>query len=250
MRELTRRRLNAINQRFYRVTAREFDATRQRAWPGWPRTLSSLDLPLRSVLDIGCGNGRFARFLADRQAAPFRYCGVDTNADLLALARCGLADQPGIELDLIQRDVVLSGLPGRGAQLVTLFGLLHHVPGAQQRRRLLAEAADCVEPGGWLAFTAWRFLEDERLRQRIVPWDDAAEVEAGDYLLDWRRGPRALRYCHYIDDAEHERLIAATGLMVSADFRADGAGGALNRYTLLTKKRAERDGSRSAKSDA
>ena len=85
-------------------------------------------------------------------------------------------------------------------------------------------------PGGWLAFTAWRFIESQGLRSRIQPWDSDIKVEAGDYLLDWRRGERALRYCHYIDEEEHAELIAAAGLRVVDDYREDGG---LNRYTVL-----------------
>ena len=102
--------------------------------------------------------------------------------------------------------------------------------------RLLAAAADRVAPGGCLAFAAWRFYELERFRERIVPWPDGFEVETHDYLLDWRRGERALRYCHYIDDAEHDALIRASGLKVIADYRADGAGGRLNRYAVLRRE--------------
>ncbi len=236
MRELTRRRLNAINQDFYRRTAADFDATRQGAWAGWRQLYAALERPLRSTLDIGCGNGRFARFLAEKQSTPFVYHGVDSSRELLARARHSLAAAPQIQAQLIERDILLGGLPPQGAQLVVLFGILHHVPGGGARRQLLAAAAKRVQPGGWLAFSAWRFMEDERLRRRVLPWDDGIEVEAGDYLLDWRRGERALRYCHYINDAEHQRLISATGLKPLADFRADGAGGALNRYSLLKKE--------------
>ena len=96
-----------------------------------------------------------------------------------------------------------------------------------------APAAALVLPGGSLAFTAWRFYEQERFRRRIVAWDASLSVETHDYLLDWRRGERALRYCHYIDDAEHTALIEATSMRVIDDFRADGATGDLNRYTVL-----------------
>ncbi|MCY3977365.1 MAG: hypothetical protein OXG23_04635, partial [Chloroflexi bacterium] len=118
---------------------------------------------------------------------------------------------------------------------VTLFGLIHHVPGFARRRELIASAADCVAPGGYLALAAWRFYEQDRFRRRIVPWGGDIAVEKHDYLLDWRRGQRALRYCHYVDDDEHAELIAASGLSVIADFRADGAEGDLNRYTVLRK---------------
>ena len=239
MDEATQRHLNAINRDFYRLTADEFDATRQQAWPGWERMLASLDGPIASALDIGCGNGRLARFLAGRLGQSFAYCGIDNCAELLAIARRQLGDSPNLRLKLIERDVMLDGLVGAPAQLVTLFGLLHHVPGARRRRDLLRSAARFVLPGGTLVFAAWRFYEQERFRRRILPWDAGIAVEKHDYLLDWRRGTRALRYCHYIDDVEHEQLIEAAGLRVIDDYRADGAEGDLNRYSVL-RKTAER----------
>ena len=235
MRRSTIERLNQINRDFYRATAAEFDATRQGAWRGWERLLAEIDKPVESALDLGCGNGRFALFLASRLAAPFRYIGVDSSAALLAQARRQLAEAGSVDALLIERDIVLAELPRHSAQLVALFGLIHHVPGFARRRELIACAADCVARGGYLALAAWRFYEQERFRRRIVPWGGDIAVEKHDYLLDWRRGQRALRYCHYVDDEEHAELIAASGLAVIADYRADGAEGDLNRYTVLRK---------------
>src|ERR1700741_2300315 len=56
--------LNNINRNFYATVADDFDQTRATAWPGWQRLLPYLSMPL-SVLDVGCGNARFARFLHD-----------------------------------------------------------------------------------------------------------------------------------------------------------------------------------------
>lgn len=233
MNQATIERLNQINREFYRATAKEFDASRQAPWLGWERLLDTIGSPISSVLDLGCGNGRFARFLAERQQQPFRYIGIDSSPDLLARARRRLASDYAVDATLIERDIVREALPRREAQLVALFGLVHHLPGKARRRRLLASAADCVSAGGYLAFACWRFYEHERFRRRIVPWDEDINVEKHDYLLDWRGGERTLRYCHYVDDDEHARLIKATGLTVIADYRADGAAGNLNRYTIL-----------------
>ena len=234
MNQATIERLNQINRDFYRATAAEFDATRQSAWHGWERLLQTIDLPIESVLDIGCGNGRFALFLAARQRQPFRYIGIDSSRDLLIRARRRLA-AAAVDATFVERDIALDGLPRRPAQLAALFGLIHHVPGFARRRALLASAADCVPAGGYLALAAWRFYEQARFRRRIIAWPEGIAVERHDYLLDWRRGERALRYCHYVDDDEHADLIAASGLAVIADYRADGADGALNRYTILRK---------------
>lgn len=266
MDQATRLRLNDINRAFYAQAAAEFDATRRRAWQGWRRALAFTDSPLQSVIDIGCGNARFADFLWQRQKTPFAYIGIDNSPALLGLARARLRQLAQVEARLIARDLVIEPLdrseifpraptkssasltharkqpmPDMPAQLVALFGLLHHVPGRRQRRELLARCADLVAPGGYLIFAAWRFYEEARFRARIQPWDEqhrGLPVEAHDYLLDWRRGERALRYCHYVDDAEHEGLVAATGLTAIADFRADGASGALNRYSVLRKTSA------------
>lgn len=231
----TIKRLNQINQDFYRATAAEFDATRQSAWPGWERLLEAIQMPIESAMDLGCGNARFALFLAARQRQPFHYIGMDSNPDLLARAGQRLAALPQASFQLIQRDLVLDDPPRELAQLTVLFGLIHHVPGLARRRALLKAAAECLLPGGCLAFACWRFYEHQRFRGRIIPWPEDIPVERHDYLLDWRRGETALRYCHYVDDAEHGQLIAAAGLPVIADFRADGAEGDLNRYTLLRK---------------
>lgn len=229
MDESTIRRLNAINQQFYETVAADFDATRQKPWLGWRQLVPYLSAGMR-VLDVGCGNGRFGMFVAENLQGAFSYVGLDNSAALLKRARAALGH---MDAHLLIHDVVTAPLGddlGR-FDLVVLFGVLHHVPGAAQRLDLMRRLAQCVQPGGWLVFSEWRFYEDERLRARILPWDAEMQVEPKDYLLDWRRGATALRYCHYVDDAEHERLVAATGLAVAAEFRADSA----NLYSVLHK---------------
>ncbi len=238
----TIRRLNAINQRFYATAGAEFDQSRQRAWQGWDRLLAYLSPPL-SVLDVGCGNGRLGVFLAEKFGGErLRYHGIDSSAALIARAAVALAALANVTATFDQRDLVeqpLGGAPDDSLgqfDLVALFGVLHHVPGADRRAGLLRALADQVALGGILAFTEWRFADEPRFRERIVAWDAIAEVstlavEPGDSLLDWRRGTTALRYCHHVDDAEHARLIAAVGLPLIAEYRADAA----NLYTIFRK---------------
>lgn len=242
MDEITLRRLIQLNREFYRTVGDEFDRTRGAAWPGWATLWSHLPLPEApgafAVLDVGCGNGRLGVFLAERFPAGLQLCyhGMDIDAALLERAAQALAGRK-VMLTLEQRDVIASP-PETGAyDLVALFGVLHHVPGRATRLSLLRTLAERVAPGGLLAFACWRFYEYARFRERIVPWPDdlAGRVEAGDYLLDWRQGASALRYCHYVDDAEHAALIAATGLEVAAIYRADGRSGDANLYALLRR---------------
>jgi SAM-dependent methyltransferase len=235
MNDATIERLNQINREFYRITAEDFAESRDQPWAGWDALLPTLKPPL-TVLDVGCGNGRFGLFLAGKfGGATLTYVGLDNNLALLDRARVAL---DGIDARLEHRDI-LDNPPDTGEyDLVGLFGVLHHIPGSEQRRNLMRALATRVAPGGMLAFAAWQFYEYARFRDRIVPWPDDIEVERHDYLLDWRRGERALRYCHYVDDAEHADLIAATGLTEIATYRADGRTNDINRYSLLRRESA------------
>ena len=233
MDEKTRKALNQINTEFYRITAAEFDQTRGQAWRGWEHLLPHLQTPL-SVLDVGCGNGRFGVFLAENLEGQIDYVGIDNNPTLLEFAGKALADYHQLQYRLQAQDIIETPLVSETFDLVVLFGVMHHVPGASQRLALMQQLAASVADGGLLAFACWRFYEYKRFRKRIVAWDSDLQVEEHDYLLDWRRGERALRYCHYIDDAEHEQLIAAaSGLQVVADYCSDGFTNDVNRYTVL-----------------
>lgn len=238
----TIQRLNDINRQFYATTATEFDQTRGTAWPGWVQLLSHIE-PLVSqatmrVLDVGCGNGRFGLFLAEQVPdIELHYHGVDNNPSLLAFARHAL-DTTGITYQLSEHDIITQPLSDDARyDLVVLFGVIHHVPGWQNRQQFMARLAQTVAPGGLLAFTSWRFYAYDRYRQRLVAWPDdlKGQIEQHDYLLDWRRGERALRYCHYVDDDEQQALIRATGLTPIATYRADSASGDANCYSVLQR---------------
>jgi SAM-dependent methyltransferase len=249
MDNFTVQRLNAINREFYRITAADFDETRQQAWPGWEQLLPYLDTIAGtfSVLDVGCGNGRFGVFLAEhlrslratgQSPLPIlQYHGIDNNAALLSRARETLTALPNIDVTLEERDLIETPPDAGSFDLVALFGVLHHIPSYARRAALLKSLAQRVKAGGLLAFACWRFYEEPRWRERIAPWpnDFGKNVETGDYLLDWRRGATALRYCHYVDDAEQDALAAATGLTEIVRYRADGANGQSNAYSVLQK---------------
>ncbi|RMF80267.1 MAG: class I SAM-dependent methyltransferase [Chloroflexi bacterium] len=226
--------LNQLNQAFYRITAEAFDATRGNAWPGWEKLLPYLPIPLR-VLDVGCGNGRFARFLAESLTGEMSYHGVDSNPTLLDKARAALQDMPQISVKLEQRDMIQQPIEDGAYNLIAIFGVLHHIPGKDYRQKFVNNLAQYVTPGGILVFSCWRFYEYPRFRDRIAPWPDNLQREQHDYLLDWRQGKNALRYCHYINDAEHQELVDATGLTQVLTYRADGKSGDMNRYSVLRR---------------
>jgi SAM-dependent methyltransferase len=235
MNDSTIERLNDINRAFYETTAQEFDQTRGTAWQGWVVLKDYLSAPL-SVLDIGCGNGRFGLFLAETFSETITYHGIDNNSALLDFARIAFSDVPNLDATLSEKDIITSGIDSSETyDLVALFGVIHHIPGYDNRQQFIKQIAPRVNPNGLLCFASWRFYEYERFRKRLMDWSDDIEVEKHDYLLDWRRGERALRYCHYVDDDEQNALIEASSLKEIVTYRADGSDNRMNTYTLLKR---------------
>lgn len=235
------RALNALNRAFYAQAAENFDESRGRAWNGWRRLLPYLEtLPTpRRVLDVGCGNGRFGRFLA-RNLAQVRYHGTDNNAMLLESARAAFAKMnvlPDARLEL--HDLLEDRLPDGEYELVALFGVLHHVPSMARRVALIRDLALRVAQGGFLVFTSWCFYDHARFRERLIALPPEYGAERGDWLMDWRRGHAAnslLRYCHHVDETEQRMLEAASGLSLVTAFYADGHTDNINRYSLLQRR--------------
>lgn len=234
----TRRTLCELNRRCYREGAPAFDAARQQPWPGWHRLVDAIGWPAGPVLDVGCGNGRFAEFLDASGAAAHAYVGIDASGPLLRRARARLPEGP--HRTWLEFDLEAGALPSVAAvgsfQLVVLFGILHHIPGSEQRRRLFLEASRRVKVGGYLAVTFWQLHQSPRIRRLRVPWSehpgiDPGRLEPGDELL--RFGGDLRRYCHFCSAAEVAALLHASGLEEVTRFLADGHDGQLNEYLLL-----------------
>ena len=256
MNPTTRERLETINRSFYSATADAFDASRDHPWPGWQRALAHISPGARNeairILDAGCGNGRFARFLMrtfPEASAPLDYLGVDQSSALLAAARARISSDEKTRIRWMESDILKSGegfnLPPGPFDLTVAFGLLHHVPGLENRKAFLAALAQGVGDKGCLVFTAWRFATADRFQGHIKTWEeynaaspepvDLQELETGDFLLSFGAGAGPPRYCHHCDDSEFDQLVAATGLELIDDFEADGRSGDLNRYAVLQR---------------
>lgn len=234
--------LNQLNQAFYATTATEFDKTRNHSWPGWEKSATQLPTKkIESVLDVGCGNGRFALFAEKNFPNLAKYMGIDSSDALLAAAPKQIRNlTPQYQqVDFISAPVVEFAQKKETFDLIVLFGVLHHIPGSELRTQLLAQLKKVLTPQGFLVFTTWQFMEFERFTRKIVQPDSIhippEVLEKNDFLLDWRRGERAIRYCHYFTQEEATDLIVSAHLQLVHTFRADGKEGNVNRYFIVQK---------------
>jgi len=233
----TAARLIALNQDFYTRFGDSFSATRHRIQPGVRRVLEMLKGD-EDILDLGCGNGELARELAKR-GHHGSYLGVDFSLPLLREAE----SQPeGFSATFKQVDLTkLSAFSSQllvtgGWSLITAFAVLHHIPSLEIRLDILKTVHKLLKPDGLFIHSNWQFLNSEKLKARIQPWEAAAvsgsDVDAGDYLLDWRSGGTGLRYVHHFDEDELQELADATGFHIQDKFYSDGETRNLGLYEI------------------
>ena len=233
----TAARLVELNREFYTRFGDSFSATRHRIQPGVRRVLELLKGD-ESILDLGCGNGELARELA-RRGHRGSYLGVDFCLPLLREAE---SHPEGFSVKFMQVD--LTQLSVDSVQLsvtdhwslITAFAVLHHIPSRELRLNILKTVHQVIKPNGKFIHSNWQFLNSEKLKARIQPWENAAisglDVDAGDYLLDWRSGGKGLRYVHHFTESELGDLASATGFQIVDTFYSDGEGGDLGLYQV------------------
>lgn len=221
------RKLNDLTSDFYAREATSFSATRQAPWHGWERVWKlitahdAVQNPFPShaarvpdddtgdsgapltILDLGCGNLRFERFLAERTNAPLRVTALDNCPDLASpeigalsaafphsLRSSSAASKTKEEdasgqganppektiVDLRALDIVESlldstfadRLPRNSHDLAVAFGLMHHLPTFALRARVLEGLLGSLRPGGFAVVSFWQFLNDPRLAAKAA----------------------------------------------------------------------------------
>jgi tRNA (uracil-5-)-methyltransferase TRM9 len=242
MDESTVEKLLVLNREFYATFAQVFAESRSLSDPALTSILPYIPSGAR-VLDVGCGNGRLAQLL-DQTRRGIIYAGVDAVPELIEVARTQSAqlDIPaGFHVLDISRPGWSDLFSGESFDYIVTLAVLHHIPSFRLRALALREMAELLAPRGRVILSTWQFLDSDRLRRKIVDWTEAdipAEaLEPSDYLLDWDRGGRGVRYCHLVGETELRQLAAESGLSVRSTFRAGGREGNLSLFAVLDRKR-------------
>jgi SAM-dependent methyltransferase len=110
------------------------------------QTLEQLEMDPCRAIDLGCGEGRDAIFLARNG---FKVLGVDVSNAALQKAR-KRAQQESVNCYFLERDVItLRGVPDRSFDFAINMGCLHMIPDQESRSRHLARVFEVLCLGGW-----------------------------------------------------------------------------------------------------
>ena len=97
-----------------------------------------------------------------------------------------------------------------------------------------------INDEGIIIISLWQFMKYERFRKKVagnaeLKKLDLSDLEKNDFILDWKRGENALRYCHFFDNDEQNKLIKQSGLKLIKSFESYGKEQDVNSYLILKK---------------
>jgi SAM-dependent methyltransferase len=177
------------------LEGRKFSSTRHWDW-GF-RYLGGIHLaldllrqaPFRSLIDIGCGDGRFLRE-ALTHFPESRLLGVDTSERAIRLAQ---ALSPSIEYRALD---IVGGVPGK-FEAATLIEVMEHIP-PPELPAFVRAVADALIDGGRLVLTVphrnkppiekhHQHFDGEQLRQLLAPY--FGDIRVFPFDVQARRSP-------------------------------------------------------------
>ncbi len=196
----------AEKRRFFDELAPRWDGLKpsEACMPGVERGLALLgSLAGRTVVDLGCGTGLLEGHLLAR-IGEGRIVAVDFSAEMLALAR---ERHPSARITWLCRDVLETGLPSEGADVVLCFNAFPHFPCARATAR---EVSRWLRPGGRVLI--WHDIGRERL----------AMVHGG--------APTPIRGDLLLPVGQLSDVFASTGLVIQTASEDEDS------YTLLARR--------------
>lgn len=151
----------------------------------------------QSILDIGCGNGRFLEETKDTGLKIKDYLGVDNSRGMIEEARKLHPEYRFEVMDMTQMLNVECWMLNVNA--IILLASFHHLKTRDERKKVLENIRSLIAPGGRLYMTNWN-LRDQEKYEKSHRWN-------GDYNIKiWAYS----RYYHGFTLDELETLFSET----------------------------------------
>lgn len=173
-----------------------------------------------SVLDIGCGNGRF---LEEIQSSGFKvqeYLGIDSSKWMIAEAR---KLHPDFQFEVCSMESLFShpAIPLSRYPAILFLASFHHLETRVSRIETLKQAKELLAPNGRIYMTNWNLLEQEKYRESHQ-WNGDYDIKIGEFS----------RYYHGFTVEELAELFEEAGLEVVENGVFEGG---RNIVSILTK---------------
>ena len=138
----------------YNDISEDFDKTRKNEWKEFEQFLEFIQRN-QTIADLGCGNGRFYKFLK-KSKLNIDYVGVDNNTSLLEKAQKSFPNVKFVKGDLLT-------LPIQDNHIDTAIAIasLHHIPSTKLREKAISEMFRILKKDGILIITVWNLFQSK-----------------------------------------------------------------------------------------
>lgn len=196
----------------YNRIAPDFSDTRGKWW----QPPIGLTKELRDgikVLDLGCGNGRFAELFRGKN---MEYLGIDNSEELINICRQRFAGEKNIRFEV--GDAIDFSPADKEFDLVLMIAVLHHIPSKKLRLQVLKNIHAVLAPGGKLIMRNWNLFNRKMAKQyykRLL--DFPYKISRGvwsckDAFIAWKHlGKKSRRYVHSFTKGEMQKLLREAG---------------------------------------
>ncbi|MDD5197879.1 MAG: methyltransferase domain-containing protein [Candidatus Gracilibacteria bacterium] len=110
-----------------------------------------------SILDVGCGNGRFLETL-ETSELPYLYLGIDASVGMINEAKKLHPEQSFQVLDMNRLEALSDN---EKYQFIVFIASFHHLHTKQERKEVLEKTKKLLSPGGVIMVTNWNLLGEE-----------------------------------------------------------------------------------------
>ncbi len=191
-------------QKEYNLISPSFSRSREDPWPEL-EFLFSRSGNGEMVLDAGCGNGRFAKYLQHT-----RYTGMDFSEKMIKEAKKRFP-----EMKFIKGDVLSLPFSDNYFDKIYSIATIHHIPSRGYRINAFTEMKRALKPGGFLFITAWKKdrkgLFWKHLRRKFSPDPELRALDICDVNVPFNGRKR---YYHLFKRGDLSFLARKCGLKV------------------------------------
>lgn len=225
--------LLAASRAGYETIAPEFSRTRGTFWSELA-FVRDLIPDGSSLIDIGCGNGRFLGALDfGHRISEIAYTGIDFSEGLVSVARERYSERA--QTEFVVGDALALPFPDHSFDNTVSFAVLHHIPSRAYRVQFLREAARVTKSGGIIILTAWNVWHSRPkviLKFALKKLLGGAHTDFGDAILDFGTEKNA-RYVHALSMREIRSLAREAGLTIERLEKIRRPSGEENFFVML-----------------
>lgn len=161
-----------------------------------------------TVLDMGCGTGRFTIPLAKVARS---VSGLDLSAAMLAQAR-EKAEKEGLAISFYEADMAHMPFENETFDAVTCMLALMHIP-LEKRQSVFLEASRVLKPGGRMLISVKNAIFERFSRADRFVDVDITDVEHKELIFTQTKSGKDMRACWYsFTPQDLDKLFAIAGL--------------------------------------